>query len=100
MVTVWALVVPGGEFGSETITDAVPVALISPAGTCATSSVEETKVVASPVPFHSTVDVPVKAVPSAVSMKDGPPTVTVVGEMEFSASGVGLVVKLSKLEVP
>lgn len=64
---------PGGEFGSETMTEAVPVVLMSLAGTCAMSSVDETRVVASAVPFHSTVEVPVKAVPRAVSVKDGPP---------------------------
>lgn len=70
---------------------------MSLAGTCAMSSVEETRVVASAVPFHSTVEVPVKAVPRTVSMKAGPPTVTLVGETEFSAKTGGVMVNVSAL---
>jgi hypothetical protein len=68
--------------GFETVMDALPALAIREAGTVVVSCVEETKVVASTVPFQFTVEVETKFVPLKVNVKSGPPAVAQVGLSE------------------
>lgn len=70
---------------------AVPADAIRFAGTAAVSWVEETKVVASELPFQVMAVVLVNPVPFAVSVNAAPPAVTFAGEMLVSVSGARMV---------
>ena len=82
-----------------TVTDAVPAVAINAAGTVAVSSVEETNVVVSAVPFQFTIEVETKFVPFTVTVKSGPPGATQVGLMVVM-DGVAVIVKITAFDVP
>jgi hypothetical protein len=80
--------------GFTTVIEAVPAVAIREAGTVAVSFVEETYVVASAVPFQSTVEVETKFVPFTVNVNCGPPAVAQVGLSELIV-GLALIVMTS-----
>ena len=71
------------------MTAAVPAFAMSAAVTAAVSRVLLTKVVVRAVPFHLTVELPIKFVPLSVSVNAVPPAVAELGEMPDKA-GTGL----------
>jgi len=75
-------VTPPQGFGVTTVIEAVPAVAIRDAGTVAVTCVDETKAVASAVPFQFTVEVETKFVPFTVNVNCGPPTVAQVGLSE------------------
>jgi hypothetical protein len=100
IVKVNPLDVPPPGVGFTTVTDAVPAVAMSLAGTEAVSFVPLTYFVASPVPFHCTVELETKFVPVTVRVNAAPPAVALEGESEV-APGFGLlIVKVSPLDVP
>ena len=75
-----------------TVTDAVPILAIKPAGNAALSSVELPKLVARALPFHSTVFPETKLLPLTVNVNALPPAFLLEGERELrvaSGSGAG-----------
>ena len=66
----------------RTLTVAVPMAAIKPAGTAAASCVELPKVVARALPFHSTVFPEIKLLPLTVKVNAELPAFTLEGESE------------------
>ena len=84
-----ALDVPPPGVGFITVTDAVPAAAMSLAGTEAVTFVPLTYFVVSPVPFQRTVEVETKFVPVTVRVNAAPPAVAPGGESEL-AFGDGL----------
>jgi hypothetical protein len=77
---------PGAGF--TTRTEAVPGLAILLAGTCAMSCAEETKVVASVVPFHCTAELAIKLEPFTLKVNAALPAVAEEGE-RLEASGTG-----------
>jgi hypothetical protein len=100
MVKVSPLDVPPPGVGFTTVTDAVPAVAMSLAGTVAVNSVALTYFVASPVPFHFTVEVETKFVPATVRVNAAPPAVALEGESEVGVGDGLLMVKVSPLDVP
>src|SRR5439155_13134505 len=90
IVKVCAAEVPPPGAGVTTVTDAVPVAATSAAGSAVVSLVALTKVVVRAAPFHCTVLPATKLLPLAVSVKAALPTVAVAGDSDVS-TGAGLV---------
>jgi hypothetical protein len=89
MANVAAPEVPPPGAGVTTVMLAVPAALTSDAGTCATSWVAEPYVVGRATPFQLTTDVPTKPVPSTVSENELEPAWTLLGASEdMVASGL------------
>ena len=83
-----------------TVMLAVPAVARFAVGTAAVREEPETKVVASAVPFHSTLEVEMNPEPVTVRLKPVAPTWTEAGETPLS-TGAGLVMlKLSALEEP
>jgi len=83
-----------------TVTEGVPFEAISDAGICAVREVEETKVVASGLPFHATCEEATKLVPVTVSVNAGPPAVANAGESAVTVGSGLFVVKTVALDVP
>ena len=77
--------------GVTTVIDAVPAVAMRAAGTVAVTCVAETKVVASAVPLHLTVEPDTKLVPLTVSVNCGPPAAVQVGLSELMV-GTALIV--------
>jgi hypothetical protein len=77
--------------GLKTVTLAVPAAAMSLAGICAVNCVPLTTVVVRSLPFHLTIEPPMKFVPLTVSVKPTPPAAAALGVMLVNV-GVGLVV--------
>src|SRR5437762_2556279 len=75
--------------GFCTVTWAEPTAAMSEAGMLAISRAALTNVVARAAPFQSTVAPETKLLPSAVSVKSGPPYVAVFGVSVVSVGGGG-----------
>lgn len=78
-VNVSALDVPPPGVGLKTVTEAVPVAAMSLAGTAAVNCVALPNVVTSAAPFHFTAEVLMKFVPVSVNVKAAPPAVAEEG---------------------
>ncbi len=90
MVNVWELLVPPPGVGLNTVTEAVPVVAMSPAGIAARNWPLLTKVVARLLLFQRTTEVLTKLEPFTVSVKSTPPAVVLVGDVLVSV-GTGLV---------
>lgn len=89
---------PGAGFKIVTVADAAEAT--SAAGIAAVSDVALTNVVARFVPFHCTVEVPVKPVPFTVSVNADAPAVAMAGEsMPIAGPGL-LMAKAAPAEVP
>jgi hypothetical protein len=100
IVNVCALDVPPPGLGFTTVMDAVPAVATRDAGTMAVSCVEETKVVASAVPFQFTVEVETNLVPFTVKVKSALPAVIQVGLIEVVVGTGLLIVNVTELDVP
>jgi hypothetical protein len=100
MAKITAPEVPPPGVGLETVTLAVPVLEISPAGTCAVTCVVLTNVVVSAVPFQFTAAPVTKPVPVAVNVKAAPPTVVLVGDSDVSVGTALLMPNVVVPEVP
>ena len=100
IVNVCALDVPPPGLGLTTVTDAVPAVATREAGTVAVSWVEETKVVASAVPFQFTVEVETNLVPFTVKVKSALPAAVQVGLIEVVVGTGLLIVNVTELDVP
>ena len=72
----------------RTVTEAVPGAAMSLAGTCAVSWVALTKAVVRAAPFHCTTEPLTKLIPVTVSVKAAPPATALLGESVLN-DGVG-----------
>jgi len=68
----------------RTVTAAVPMVAIKPAGTAAATCVELPKVVARALPFHSTVFPEIKLLPLTINVNALLPTFLLEGERELS----------------
>ena len=90
IVNVCAFDVP--PHGVTTVIEAVPAVAIRAAGTVAVSCVAETKVVASAVPLHLTVEPETKLVPFTVNVNCAPPAVAQVGLSELIVGAVLIVI--------
>jgi len=90
-VRVCAPEVPPPGAGFTTVMESVPPIAMSPAGIVTLMVVLEIKVVVSGEPLKYIVDEAVKFVPVTVSVKDDPPAVVDVGEMELVV-GTGLLI--------
>ena len=84
--------------GFETVMDALPTLAMREADTVAVSCVEETKVVASAVPFQFTVESETNLVPLTVNVKSAPPAIAQVGLSELII-GVPLIVNVTAFDV-
>ena len=82
--------------GVKTVTCAAVTVVTSLAGSCAVRRVAETNVVARPVPFHRTTELPTNPAPITVSVWAPAPTVTLAGEIELTA-GTTLFTAIDKL---
>jgi hypothetical protein len=100
IVNVCALDVPPPGLGFTTVMDAVPEVATREAGTVAVSWVEETKVVASAVPFQFTVEVETNLVPFTVKVKSALPAVIQVGLIDVVVGTGLLIVNVTELDVP
>jgi xanthosine utilization system XapX-like protein len=100
IVNVCVFDVPPPGVGFTTLIEAVPAVAIKEACTVAVSWVDETKVVASAVPFHFTVEVETKFVPFTVKVNCEPPAVAQVGLVEVVVGTGLLIVKVCGLDVP
>lgn len=80
-----ALDVPPPGAGVITVIETEAAPAMSLTGTLACSSVLDTKVVCSALPFHCTVDVETKFDPFAVRVKEAPPASAPVGLSDVSA---------------
>jgi hypothetical protein len=78
--------------------DALPTLAMREADTVAVSCVEETKVVASAVPFQFTVESETNLVPLTVNVKSAPPAIAQVGLSELIV-GVPLIVNVTAFDV-
>ena len=76
--------VPPHGVGLNTVTDAVPAVAMLLAATEAVNFVPLTYVVASPVPFHCTVEVETKFVPVTVRVNAASPALALEGESALS----------------
>ena len=81
--------VPPPGAGLVTVTLAVPVLLMSIAGTCAVSWVALTKLVVSADPFQLITAPLTKPVPFTVNVKPAPPTIAFTGDSDVTV-GVAL----------
>jgi hypothetical protein len=84
--------VPPPGVGMNTVTEALPTAAMSPAGTVAVRLVALTSVVASAAPFQSTTAPVTKLVPVTVSVKPALPSIAEVGKIDVSV-GTGLLIE-------
>jgi len=92
--------VPPPGPGFTTVIRSVPPIAMDDDGTVIVIVVLETNVVANGTPLKSIVDEPLKFVPVTVSVKDGPPAVVEVGEIEVVVGTGFLIVSVCALEVP
>ena len=99
-VSVCAPDVPPPGAGFTTVIESVPPTVMFPAGTVMLMVVLEMNVVVNGTPLKSTVDEALKLVPVTVKVKDDPPAVVDVGEIEVVV-GIGLlIVSVCAFEVP
>ena len=89
MLNVFAVDVPPPGVGVKTVTEALPVAAMSLARTCAVSLVLLTNVVDRLLPFQRTTDEATKFDPVAVNVNAPLPTAAVLGMIELRV-GTGL----------
>src|SRR6202047_5294195 len=82
IVKVTVLDVPPPGVGLNTVTEAVPGLVMSPAGTVAVSCVALINVVVNATPFHRTIAPLTKLVPVTISVNAGPPAVAEVCESD------------------
>jgi len=99
-VSVCAPEVPPPGPGFTTVIESVPPTAMDDDGMVIVIIVDETNVVTNGTPFTSTVDEALKFVPVTVSVKDGPPAVVEVGEIEVVVGAGFLIVNVCAFDVP
>jgi len=99
-VKVCAPDVPPPGAGFTTVMESVPPTVMSPAGMVTLIVVLEINVVVSATPLKSMVDDALKFVPVTVRVKDEPPAVVDVGEMELVVGAGLLTVSVCAFDVP
>ena len=102
IVKVTVLDVPPPGVGLNTVTEAVPGLVMSPAGTVAVSCVALINVVVNATPFHRTIAPLTKLVPVTASVNAGPPRVRNIGDSDPTV-GVGfaaVIVNVSAFDAP
>ena len=100
MVNVCAFDVPPPGAAFTTVTEAVPPVLMSDEGTVAVTLVLVTKVVVKVELFQCTTEPETKFDPLTVSVKEAPPAVALVGEIEVVAGNGLLTVNVLGDDVP
>jgi branched-subunit amino acid transport protein len=99
-VSVCAPAVPPPGAGFTTVIESVPPTVMFPAGTVILMVVLEMKVVVNGTPLKSIVEEALKFVPVTVNVKDGPPAVVDVGEIELVVGTGLLIVNVCAFDVP